>query len=133
MPLQLRGHSIKLLHPSGLVVQIIFLEFSEDGLADLGNEFTDGGSANQPVILQEGVGFSCCQVSQHYCCSSPTSKGFLKLVTDFLIWRFGHSSMRYKRQVSIVTKFLYSGISVCIKSDRRLLWHIFLVLEVSRT
>ena len=26
-----------------------------------------GGSANQQVILQGHVGFSCCQVSQRYC------------------------------------------------------------------
>ena len=31
-----------------------------------------------------------------------------------------------------MTKFWYPGISVCIKSTRRLLWHIFLLLEVSR-
>ena len=43
------------------------LEFMKDGLTDLGYEFTDRGVANQLVILQEGVGFSCCQVSQCYC------------------------------------------------------------------
>ena len=35
--------------------QIFVLEFSKDDSADLGNEFTGGGSANQPVILQGGV------------------------------------------------------------------------------
>ena len=47
--------------------QIFVLKFSKDGSADPGDEFTDGGSANQRVILQGGVGLSCCQVSQHYC------------------------------------------------------------------
>ena len=39
--------------------QIFVLEFGKDGLADIGDKFTDGDPANQPVILQ-GVGFSCC-------------------------------------------------------------------------
>ena len=39
--------------------QIFVLEFSKDGLAALRGEFTDGGAANQPVILQECVGLSC--------------------------------------------------------------------------
>ena len=61
-----------LLHPFPLIsssraVQIFVLEFSKDGSADLGDEFTEGGGANQIVILQEGVGLSCCQVSQRYC------------------------------------------------------------------
>ena len=43
-------------HPFSLirvcrVAQVFVLEFSKDGLADLGDEFADGGSANQPVIL----------------------------------------------------------------------------------
>ena len=48
-------------------VQILCLEFSKDGLADLGDEFTDGGLANQPVILQGGVSLSSGQMSQGYC------------------------------------------------------------------
>ena len=32
-------------------------------MVQLGGKFTDGGSANQPVILQGGVGFSFFQVS----------------------------------------------------------------------
>ena len=47
-------------------VQIFVLEFSKDGLVDLGDEFADGGSTKKPLILQGGVGFSCCQVSQRY-------------------------------------------------------------------
>ena len=39
-------------------VQIFILEFSKDGPADLWDNFTDGGSANQPVILKGGVGLS---------------------------------------------------------------------------
>ena len=31
--------------------QILFLEFSKDGLADNGDKFADGGSVKQPVIL----------------------------------------------------------------------------------
>ena len=38
------------------VMQIFVLEFSKDGSADLGDEFADGGVANQPVVLQGGVG-----------------------------------------------------------------------------
>ena len=47
--------------------QIFVQEFSKDGSADLGDEFTDGGLANQQKILQGGAGFSCCQVSRCYC------------------------------------------------------------------
>ena len=50
-----------LLHPFPLIrviraAQIFILEFSKDGLADLEDEFADGGVANQPVILQGGLG-----------------------------------------------------------------------------
>ena len=48
-------------------VQIFVLKFSKDGSADLGEEFPDGVSANQPVVQQEGVGLSSGQVSQCYC------------------------------------------------------------------
>ena len=48
-------------------VRTFVLEFSKDGSADLGDDFTDGGVANQLVILQGGVGLSGCQVCQHYC------------------------------------------------------------------
>ena len=58
-------HPFPVLRVSG-AAQIFFLEFIKDGLADLGDEFSDGDLANQPVILQEGVGISCCQVSQCY-------------------------------------------------------------------
>ena len=54
-------------------MQIFVLEFSKDGLADLGDEFADGGAASQPVILQGGVDLSCGQVSERYCQFSPTS------------------------------------------------------------
>ena len=47
--------------------QIIFLEFSKDELADLGDKITYGGSANPPVMLQVCVGFSCGQVYLSYC------------------------------------------------------------------
>ena len=47
--------------------QIFVLEFSKDGSADLGDEFADGGVANQPVILQGGVSLSSGQVSQDCC------------------------------------------------------------------
>ena len=57
-----------LLYPFPLIrdsraAQIFILEFSKDGLADVGDEFTDGGVAAQPVIPQGGVCLSCCQVS----------------------------------------------------------------------
>ena len=50
-----------------LAVQIFVLEFHKDGSADMGDQFTDGGLGNQPVILHGGVGPSCGQVSQCYC------------------------------------------------------------------
>ena len=64
------GH--ELLHPFPLIkatraVQIFVLKFRRDGLADLGDEFADGGVANQPAILQGGVDLSRGQVSQGYC------------------------------------------------------------------
>ena len=46
---------------------IFILELSKDGSADLGDELTDGGSANQQVILQGGVSLSSDQVSKLYC------------------------------------------------------------------
>ena len=60
------------LHPflllrSRRAVQIFVLEFSKDGLTDLGDKVTGGGSANQPVILQRFVSLSGYQVSQCYC------------------------------------------------------------------
>ena len=36
---------------SGRAAEILSLEFIKDGPADLGNEFTDDGLANQPVTL----------------------------------------------------------------------------------
>ena len=41
--------------------QILVKELNKDGFEDLRNEFTGGGSAMQPVILQAGVGLSCYQ------------------------------------------------------------------------
>ena len=41
-------------------------QFIKDDPEDLRDELTDDSSANQPVILQGHVGFSCCQVSQRY-------------------------------------------------------------------
>ena len=38
---------------------MLFPEFTKDGPANLGDEFTYNGSANQPVILQGCVGFFC--------------------------------------------------------------------------
>ena len=74
------------LHPFPFIrairaAQIFILEFSKDGSADLGNEFVDGGSPNQSMILQ-GVGLSHDQVSQCNC--QFQSNGFLKFVTDIL-------------------------------------------------
>ena len=45
-----------LLHPFPFIrairaVQIFVLEFSKDGSADLGDKFSDGGVATQPVLL----------------------------------------------------------------------------------
>ena len=67
-------------------VQIFVLEFSEDGSADLRDEFTDGGSANQPVILQGGLGL-------HYCQFLP--------VFDAVVYAFDE----VKKAGGILTKF----------------------------
>ena len=61
--------------------QIFILEFSKGGLAELDKEFVDSGAANQPVILQGCVG----PPSDIIASFSQTSKGFLKLVTDFMV------------------------------------------------
>ena len=66
-------------------VQTFVLEFSKDGSADLGDEFADGGTANQPVILQGGVGAFPCLFLSVFVSFSPTSNGFLKLVTEYLM------------------------------------------------
>ena len=46
--------------------QLFVLEFSKDGLGDLGDEFEDSGAANQQMVMQGGVGLSSGQVSQGY-------------------------------------------------------------------
>ena len=64
--------------------KIFILELNKDGLADLGDEFADRGVDNQLVILQGGVGLS--SVGLRVITSFiPTSNGFLKSVTDFLM------------------------------------------------
>ena len=61
------GSELLLHHfPFIRAVQIFVLEFSKDGSADLGDEFEDGDTANQPVVLQGGVGLSNGQVAQGY-------------------------------------------------------------------
>ena len=71
-----------LIHPFPFrairAVQIFVLEFSKDGLGD---EFADCGEANQPLVLQGGVGLSSDQVSWVMASLRPTSSGFLILVT----------------------------------------------------
>ena len=79
-------HRFPLLRTTS-AVQIFVLEFRKDGSGDLGDEFADGGMANQPVILQGGVGlFSpvarCLRVIASF---NPTYNCFLKLFTDFLM------------------------------------------------
>ena len=76
-----------LLHPFPLIrairaARIFVLEFSNNGFADLLEEFADGGFDNQPVIQQVGVSLSSGQVSQHYFQVQSNSNGFLILVTD---------------------------------------------------
>ena len=61
----------EILHPFPFIraikaVQIFVLEFTKDDSADLGDEFADGGAANQLVVLQGGVGLFSGQVSQGY-------------------------------------------------------------------
>ena len=60
-----------LLHPFSFIrairaVQIFVLKFSKDGSAGLEDKFADGGVADQPVVLQGGVGLSSGQVFQGY-------------------------------------------------------------------
>ena len=99
--------------------QILVLEFSKYLLADLGDKPTDGGLANQSVILQGRVGLSCCLSG--IASFNPTSKGFLKLVTDFLMRRWYAFFDELKKAGAILTKFWYPGILVCFRSARRLL------------
>ena len=82
--------------------QIFVLDFSKDFSSDQGDKFTDGGSANQTVILEEAVGISYYHVPQpqRYCQFSPTSKGLLKLMTDFLMLWCMHSSIKLKKMVT---------------------------------
>ena len=47
-------------------LQIFILEFRKDGSADLEDEFADVAAANQPVIMQGGIGLSSGQMSQGY-------------------------------------------------------------------
>ena len=59
------------LHPLPFIrairaVQLFVLEFSKDGSANLLQGFADGGAANQPVIVQGGVGHTSGQGSQGY-------------------------------------------------------------------
>ena len=72
-----------LLHPFPFIwviraMQIFILEFSKGGSADLGDEFADGGAANQPVVLQGGVGLSSPRCLRVMASLSPTSSCFLK-------------------------------------------------------
>ena len=72
-------------------IQILVLEFSKDGSANLGDKFADGGAANQPVILQGGVGLSCVQVSQHYCqfqCNSKWLPDIGDRLLDAVVYAF---------------------------------------------
>ena len=65
------SHSELLLYSFPLLrdiraAQIVILEFSKNGIPGeqtWATNFSDGGSANQPMILQGGVGLSCFQVS----------------------------------------------------------------------
>ena len=68
-----------LLHPFPLLrairaAQIFILEIGKDGSVDREDEFADGGLANQCLSIIASL--------------NTTSKGFLKLVTDFLMYAF---------------------------------------------
>ena len=71
--------------------QVLFLEFSKDGSADLGDEF---------MVVVRPTRQSYCKVTPVARCLgiiasfNPTSKGFLKLVADFLMQWCMCSSMR---------------------------------------
>ena len=67
-------------------VQVFVFEFSKDGFADLGYKYADGGAAILPVLLPEVLVSPMARCSSIIASFSPTSNGFLKLVTDFLMW-----------------------------------------------
>ena len=101
--------------------QIFVLEFSKDGLAYLGDKFADSG-CGQPASYPARRCMSLLLCLSVIASFSPTSNGFLKLVTDFLMWWCMCSSMRgQKRAGGILAKFWYPGMSVCMRSSRRLL------------
>ena len=64
-------------------IQIFILEFSKGGSVDLGDEFADGGVA---VALQGGVGLFSGHMSQGQGQFESNFSGFMKLVTNFLMW-----------------------------------------------
>ena len=73
--------------------QIFVLDFRNEDTTDIRDEFTYGGLANQPVILQGHVGSPVDRYISVTATLSPNSKGFLKFMTDFLMSCM-HSSMR---------------------------------------
>ena len=76
---------------SGSVGQCKYSPWNSARIAqqDLGDEFTDGGLANQPLILQVGVG-----LLQGVSALLPVSIQLLKLVNDFLMEWCMRFSMR---------------------------------------
>ena len=62
--------------------KIFPLEFTKDGSVDMGDKITGGGWANQAMILLD-VGFSFARCLSVFAIFNPTSKGLLKLVTNF--------------------------------------------------
>ena len=96
-------------------------EFSKDGSAELEDKFTDGGSDNQPVVLQIGVGLSCCQAPQHYCQFQSNLQG-LPEIGEWPLYVVVYVFFdEVKKAGGILTKFWYPGISVYTKLARRLL------------
>ena len=83
------------------------------------DEFADGGAANQPVVLQGGVGLSRVQVSQA-CGQFESNVQWLPEIGDRFLDAVVNVFLDEVKK-GILTKFWYPGMFVCMRSARRFL------------
>ena len=87
----------------------------------MGDEFANGGVANQPVILQRSVHLFCGQVSQGDYQFQSNFK-WLPEIDDSLVDAVMYAFLNViKKAGGSLKKFWYPGMSVCMRSVRRLL------------
>ena len=116
-----------LLYLFSFIRAIKYLSWNLLGSADLGDEFADGGTANQSVVPQGGVGLSSGQMSQDYGKFESIFK-WLPEIGDSLAAVVNAFLDEFKKAGGILTKFWYIGMSVCM----RICIIPFLVSDVSR-